>query len=207
MDITSLLSKKTRKIADTSIEDEPETEESRHREVIDMMKTMSSKMDHIEQKLDSVDQRFSQMDQKIIAMHKDQQLQNAAVDTLRKENTKLHADNAIIRAELKAVVQTVKAEALKRDDLENQQRRYNVELSGFPKVEGEDCRVVVADLMRHLGCKNGIDSVDVAHRKMSGGIIARFSTRSARDELYQRRFDLKNRKVGDIQGYQGDHIM
>ena len=45
--------------------------------------------------------------------------------------------------------------------------------------------------MKLIGSENNVDAIDMAHRKMSGAIIARLKIRTQRDELYNKRFTLK----------------
>ena len=45
--------------------------------------------------------------------------------------------------------------------------------------------------MKLIGSENNADAIDVAHRKISGAIIARFRTRTQRDEVFDKRFALK----------------
>ena len=66
------------------------------------------------------------------------------------------------------------SEIRKRDDLETHSRRINQEFGGIPKVEGEDCKQLVAKVMVAAGSENMLEVIDVAHRKIAGGIIARF---------------------------------
>ena len=53
-------------------------------------------------------------------------------------------------------------------------------------------RKYVLDIMKLMGSQNDDSAIDVAHRKMAGSIIARFNTRSQRDEVYKKRFALKD---------------
>ena len=99
----------------------------------------------------------------------------------------------------------MKNEARARDELECQSRRFNLDISGLQQRADEDCKAIVAKVMSHIGSPHGIETVDVAHRKKSGALIVRFTTRTVRDDVYQRRFNLKGSKARDIEGFQGEN--
>ena len=89
----------------------------------------------------------------------------------------------------------MKEEAKLRDDVDYNNRKYNLEMPGIPIVEKEDpskpiqyCR----KMMELVGATSSTEALDIAHRKFNGGIIMRFKTRAARDEVYDKRFNLKS---------------
>ena len=51
------------------------------------------------------------------------------------------------------------------------------------KTDEEDCRKIVGTIMRKLNFLASSETTDVAHGKMSRGIIVRFTSQRARDEL------------------------
>ena len=53
-------------------------------------------------------------------------------------------------------------------------------------------RKYVLEIMKLMGSQNDDSAIDVAHRKMAGSIIAKFNMRSKRDEVYEKRFALKD---------------
>ena len=99
-----------------------------------------------------------------------------------------------IEEDLVSFKMVVKCEASLLDKNENSSRKYNLEFSGVPKDIDEQRdmpRKYVFDIMKLMGSQNDDSAIDVAHRKMAGSIIARFNTQSQRDEVYEKRFDLK----------------
>ena len=115
--------------------------------------------------------------------------------TLRENNTQMKSRVAQIEEDLASVKTMVKREAVLRDDNENNSRKYNLEFSGVPKDTDEQRdmpKKYVADIMKLMGSQNTVSAIDVAHRKMAGSIIARFNTRAQRDEVYEKRFALKD---------------
>ena len=103
------------------------------------------------------------------------------------------------------------AEVVKRDSLEQQGRRWQVEISGLKHYEEEQacCKSIVtkiATLMRDVPLE--LSDVDVAHRTYNKkNIIVQFSNRTARDRFFAGRFSLKN--IGPDQvdaNYQGEGL-
>ena len=92
----------------------------------------------------------------------------------------------------------LEVESAKRDQLENQDRKYNLEISGVPITKDEDPKELVAKVMEVAGAMHGEDAIDIAHRKAAGGIIALFHSRSVRDEVYDRRFNLQGKSSLDL---------
>ena len=96
-------------------------------------------------------------------------------------------------------------ESRKRDDSENVSRKQCLEISGVPKLENEqrdDAKKIVAKVMALAGSTNNVTAIDDAHRKMGGGLIARFKTREQRNEVYSRRFNLTDRTSKELPGYE-----
>ena len=60
-------------------------------------------------------------------------------------------------------------------------------------------RKYVADIMKLMGSQNDDSALDVAHRKMAGSIIACFNMRAQRDEVYEKRFALKDVSSIDLE--------
>ena len=113
----------------------------------------------------------------------------------RESNIQMKSRVAQIEEDLASVKTVVKRESVLRDDNENNSRKYNLEFSGVPKDTDEQRhmpRKYVADIMKLMGSQNTDSAIDVAHRKMAGSIIARFNTRAQRDEVYEKRFALKD---------------
>ena len=88
------------------------------------------------------------------------------------------------------------AEVVKRDNLETQGRRWQLEIAGLQHYEAEPscCKAVVtkiASLMTDVAMD--VSEVDVAHRTYNKrSIIVQFANRTARDRFHAGRFSLKN---------------
>ena len=147
-----------------------------------------------------------------------------SVSTLSRKQADLTAENALMKEELLAIKKTIaiieekqrtteekhKAElqeqAVARDDIEAQQRRYNLNVSGIVQLDKqEDCKKMVNDFLKKLVPSHDPNSLDICHRTASGQLICRFSTRSARDNIYASRHLLRNMTTQDF-GLPGNSI-
>ena len=116
---------------------------------------------------------------------------------LMKENMELKAEIANVKSEvvnLKAVFNSkeemrtkeIEAEIAARDDLEAQQRRYNLTISGIVKQsDSENCKDICNQLFAKLVRSYNPNQLDICHRTSAGQLICRFATRSARDEVFK----------------------
>ena len=130
------------------------------------------------------------------------------IAALQLENSDLKSANYALNTRVDALEQRFKKldlslanEREMRDENEANSCLQNLEISGIPKTEGEtraDCKKHCAAVMALIGSENGADAIDVAHRKMSGGIILRFKSRSQRDEVYLKRFNLVGKSSIDL---------
>ena len=201
--ITSFVQK--RKLADTSMEEgsseiieERELNERRHKE---LLQTLAD----IGRRVTSIDTKFDTLERKVDFISEQYENQKTVCDNLLNQNTELKLENQSIRADISAIRHDLQVEIGKRDNLENQDRKYNLEFSGVPKKEDENPKQLVNKIMKAVGVNESIDTIDIAHRKMAGGIIARFKTRTVRDEVYGKRFALvgkSSRSLGFTEDFQ-----
>ena len=99
----------------------------------------------------------------------------------------------------------LRPEAFKRDNSENISRKQCLEFSGVPKLpteKKEDPKKYVALIMALAGSTNTVEAIDDAHRKMGGGIIARFKSREQRNEVYERCFVLNGHTSAELLGFE-----
>ena len=125
---------------------------------------------------------------------------------LSKENEELKSDVAIMKVQIAELKRKdaernkeVAEEVFARDELEAQQRRYNLVVSGIVKVdEDEDCKAIANAFFVKLLPSYQRRSLDICHRTASGSLICRFVTRSARDSIFALRKTLKDRTTSDF---------
>ena len=131
---------------------------------------------------------------------------------LMEENKALRERVDILEASLKEVKVQIAQEAKLRDDVDLNNRKYCLELSGLPATPKEDPAKPMEyakKLLELVGSTSPDTCLDIAHRKMNGGIIIRFKTRTDRNEVYDRRFKLKgvtSIKFGFINPIKGNPI-
>lgn len=81
------------------------------------------------------------------------------------------------------------------EDLEQRHRMENLEFHGIPEIEGEDCRELVAKMARFVNVDISAKDISIAHRlpatkNKTPGIIARFTSRTIRNQIYSKRIQL-----------------
>ena len=179
--------------------DSPQPAAGSHHDASSM--DMESKISEILLTVRQIRSDFSALSVRVNDIEQAVEFNGAEIAQLRAENEKLRDENSNIKTRvakieenLENVCITVKREAVLRDENENNSRKINLEFSGVPKAEGETQEMptkYVEEIMKLIGSENGLNAIDVAHRKMSGAIIARFKTRTQRDEVFDKRFALK----------------
>ena len=134
------------------------------------------------------------------------------IENLKKRNDELSNHNKTLELRLTNVelkVQKLSEDATKdrraHDSLDNNCRKYNLEISGIPGDENEDrdeCKKIAAKVFTLIGSPLTKANIDVAHRLKSGGvIIVRFKSRTDQDAVYKLRSKLKAYTTKDL-GYQ-----
>lgn len=179
--------------------DSPQPTAGSHNDASSM--DMESKISEILLTVRQISSDFSALSVRVNDIEQAVEFNGAEIAQLRAENEKLRDENTDIKTRVSKIEEnlenvsiTVKREAVLRDENENNSRKINLEFSGVPKAEGETQEMptkYVEEIMKLIGSENGLNAIDVAHRKMSGAIIARFKTRTQRDEVYDKRFALK----------------
>jgi len=155
-----------------------------------------------------LDTRVEDLDGKIVALEDGISFANHEIAKLKNENLQLKAENAALALRMNNVISkleemgvALERESQMRDQNEANERLIKLEVSGIPKTEGEkpaDCKEHVAKVLTLIGSENSKDCIDVAHRKMAGGIIVCFKSRSQRDEVYLKRFNLVGKTSLDL---------
>ena len=156
----------------------------------------------------SMDTPVAGLESKITVLVESASFQNAEIENLKIENTKLKAENAALSlrmddfdSRMDEMDANLERESAMCDALETNSRKINLELSGIPKKENEtddDCKEAVGKLLTLIGSENGKDCVDVAHRKFAGGIIIKFKSRCQRNEVFSKRFNLFGKSSRDL---------
>ena len=98
---------------------------------------------------------------------------------MKKKNEKL--------IKLSIVNKELQQEKILKNNIENNKRKQNVEVSGIPVSVGENCKAIIMNIAHKLGLTDlKLEDIDVAHRLMSNPnrlppIIVLFATRTICD--------------------------
>ena len=130
------------------------------------------------------------------------------IDMLKKENKALRDAFKNLDNKFNVLQATQIKEATKRDENEAVNRKLCLEINGIPQSPTEtrdDCRANVAKVMKLLKMpEDASKSIDDAHRKMGGGMIVKFNTRTDAQKMFALRFNLRGKTSAELDGY--DHL-
>ena len=141
------------------------------------------------------------IEQSLVFVHSELEAQKSETAQLRAENLEMKERIGALEAKVGTIEIDLKEESRKRDEAEQNSRMVNLEISGIPQLDGEtddDCKTIAADVMKLIGSEYGVADVDDAHRKMAGGLIVRFMSRTVRKEVLSKRFALAGKKAMDV---------
>ena len=123
------------------------------------------------------------------------------VDALMIDNGKLRDENAQLKVSIHDLQEDVKQAHEAVNNLEQYGRRAMLEISGIPRCEEEDVEEIVLAVCNKIGVDLQPSEIETAHRlsnKESANIIALLSSRKRRNEIFQRRSNLKGVTTRDI---------
>ena len=132
--------------------------------------------------------------------HKQQQ------DNLLTSHTDISNNCEVLKQKIKTLERKLTEETVTISNSGNNNRKINAEISGKPITKEEDCKKIVVDRGKAMGSKIGIKDVDVAHRSFQRNphvipnIIAKFNSRTTRDEYFFKRSSLKSLSLQNM-GY------
>ena len=173
------------------------------------VKGVSTKFNSLESKLNNfinkTDNEIQRINSNIRKVEESQQFISAEYDKhrLQQDNIiKSHSDimkeNKQLHSKVKQLENELKEEKTKRNSLEQHGRLNQVEISGVPLQDDEDCKKIVAEIAKLANAKVECTDIDVAHRLPGGGIIVQFASRTARDILFNSKSNLKGKTVKDL---------
>ena len=173
------------------------------------VKGVSTKFDSLESKLNNfinkTDNEIQRINSNIRKVEESQQFISAEYDKhrLQQDNIiKSHGDimkeNKQLHSEVKQLENELKEEKTKRNSLEQHGHLNQVEISGVPLQDDEDCKKnCCRNVAKLANAKIESADIDVAHRLPGGGIIVQFASRTARDILFNSKSNLKGKTVKD----------
>ena len=103
----------------------------------------------------------------------------------------LKGENAILRSQYEMLEDSI-------DEVNQYQRKNNIEIHGIPEQEGENLENLVVDLAKELGLKMETISIDIVHRLPrrygTKPIIVKFHAYQDKYAMYQARYKLRKLK-------------
>ena len=196
--------KRPRQSSSTSTEDTMSQDEIL-REILTTVRRLDTTVNDLATKIDGLETGLSFANSEISALKSTQNI-------LKNENSALSAKMSAMEGKMDELEIALQSEAELRDENEANSRLFNLEISGIPKMEGEtraNCKENCVKVMQLIGSESGAEAIDVAHRKMQGGMIVKFKSRSQRDEVYFKRFNLvgkTSKDLGFVQPENGNDI-
>ena len=125
--------------------------------------------------------------------------------TIVKNHKKLETNCSCLHEKVKMLQKDLNHEKYVRNNLENNSRKLNVEITGIPVLPDENCKSIVFKIGKLMGVDDiKYKSIDVSHRLMSDSaekippINARFISRTERDAYYSKRSGLKLADITNI---------
>ena len=175
----------------------------------DLMKQMQSMMSTMNE---NMDKQFQGLKNDMAGLQATVTALSAKQQELTAENRDLKAEINSLNAKVKSLTDdknmSIEMEVHARDDLEAQQRRYNLNISGITQVgdpKKENCKEIVNKFLKQLVPSYECSTLDVCHRTAAGALICRFTSRTARDLIYSNRKLLMNKTTDDF-GLPGNNI-
>ena len=108
------------------------------------------KLDIVQQKVDNLATRIGSMEKKFIEIEKSQNFQIETLDTqgnhvakILVENKSLKKENALINRSLNDLHEGLELEKIKKNQLEQYERREMLEISGIPVAQDKGCTDIV----------------------------------------------------------------
>ena len=168
----------------------------------DLMKQMQSMMSTMNE---NMDKQFQSLKNDMANLQATVTALSAKQQELTAENRDLKDEINSLNAKVKTLTEdrnvAIEMEIHARDDLEAQQRRYNLNISGITQVgdpKKENCKEIVNAFLKQLVPSYDCSTLDVCHRTAAGALICRFTSRTARDLIYSNRKKLMHMTTNDF---------
>ena len=156
----------------------------------------------------SLDAKYSEIDVRLNDLQKSQsficeQYENfrKVTNSLMADNTKLRNENEKLKAEVNILQRSVDQAHDDINSLEQYGRRSMFEISGIPRCDDEDVEEMVLSLCHKIGVQITPVDIEAAHRlsnKVTANIIVLMKSRKLRNDIFQRRSQLKGVSSHDI---------
>ena len=137
-------------------------------------------------------------------------------EILAATNTKQEKEMSEIKVNSEQQLKKISEESSKLDNLEMYGRRQNLEFEGIPFLKNENVNQIIMDLTKSIGIEIKEQDISIAHRlpqkpnynrrnltkPKPATVIARFTNRSVRNDIYHRRTAFKSISKFPVEGMQ-----
>ena len=178
-------------------EDAKTPEQLRHEELISLItgnraeiQSVGTAVASLSTKVDSLDGKVNALEKRVNFVSGQYEAQKVTTEGLIKASSAQDDRVEALSRRNDALERKLEVEIAKREALEANGRKINMEIAGIPEEEGEDPKALVAKVMTLVGSTTPPEAIDVAHRKFNREMIVKFRTRHERDEVYDKRFAL-----------------
>ena len=173
--------------------------------IVNQNNEMKNELGELKRDLDTIRFDINICKNEISSVIQTQEFQAKQFDVHRKQQDNLLTSHTgisnnceLIKSKIKSLEIKLLEDTVTRSHSENNSRKINVEISGVPITKDEDCKSIVVQIGKSMGSKLTISDVDVAHRSFQNNphvipnIIAKFHSRTIRDEYFFKRPALKS---------------
>ena len=167
-------------------------------------------------KLDQISSNLKLQAEKIESIIESQNLLNAEFEIFKKdvsELKKLKIPNKIesLEKRIEILRNNLNEQEKCRDDLEQVQRRDNLEFHGIPQIQNENTNFIIKSMAKKLNIDLKDEDISTSHRLPSTSnnhpiIVARFTSRDIRNNIYQKRKNLIGVRNFEIAGMEKLYI-
>ena len=170
--------------------------------IASIMETLTQKIsDKLDQKFDDFAARLSSIERSQLEIKKELKDVKLRVDSCTKEAMDATSSSKDMKQKLKEFERKLQVKDDKIDDLEQYGRKCMVEISGFPRMEGENVEKLVIELADKMKLKISESDIEACHRistKPDAAIITEFSSRKLRDKFLSARKLIKGLSIQDL---------
>ncbi|XP_041485605.1 uncharacterized protein LOC121431888 [Lytechinus variegatus] len=166
--------------------------------------SLSAKLTVLEKSIDSVREGQSSIVNSLSFLNEKFEEMKLKAEKIEKENRELKEQNICLQKRFSELT-------FQLNDLDQYHRRVNLEVAGVPERQGEVPERIVLNIAKHISPELAASDFDVVHRlgskrqadNKARPIIVRFTTRRARNIMYDGRRKLKTLSTKDL-GYNSD---
>ncbi|XP_041453274.1 uncharacterized protein LOC121406325 [Lytechinus variegatus] len=166
--------------------------------------SLNAKLTVLEQSIDSIREGQSSIVNSLSFLNEKFEEMKLKAEKIEKENRELKEQNICLQKRFSELT-------FQLNELDQYHRRVNLEVAGVPERQGEVPERIVLNIAKHISPELAASDFDVVHRlgskrqadNKARPIIVRFTTRRARNIMYDGRRKLKTLSTKDL-GYNSD---